>query len=175
MRICLRLCLATAVAALLGGSAQAAVKVELSGMHICCGACVSGIQKTAKGVEGAKVEVDKDAGTCTVEADDLKTAQKVADALAAAGFHAESDNKGVVMKDDSNAPKGKVQRLVVNGAHNCCGGCANAIRDVVTAVDGVKAATVQPKSSSFVVEGDFDAQALVKALNDNGFHVKVAQ
>lgn len=175
MKIFSRGAMAVLAVVLFSGVAQAAVKVELSGLHICCGACVSGIQKAAKGIEGTKIEVDKDAATCTIEADDLKAAQKVVDAIAAAGYHGDSDTKGVSMKDDSKAPKGKVNRIIVKGAHNCCRGCSNAIRDVVKDVEGVQASTVEPRGTSFVVEGDFEAVALVKALNDNGFHVTVTR
>ena len=40
-------------------------------------------------------------------------------------------------------------------------------------VAGVKEEDVKPKEGSFTVKGDFDAAALVKALNEAGFHCKV--
>ena len=41
-----------------------------------------------------------------------------------------------------------------------------------TVTTGVKSDTAKGKVTTFVVEGDFDAKAVVKALNDAGFHAK---
>jgi mercuric ion binding protein len=35
--------------------------------------------------------------------------------------------------------------------------------------------TTQPKTAAFEVTGDFEAAAVVKALNDAGFHVQVKE
>jgi copper chaperone CopZ len=51
--------------------------------------------------------------------------------------------------------------------------CCKAIKATVKKVDGVTGDTAKPKVSTFTVTGDFDAAALVKALNEAGFHVKV--
>ena len=40
-------------------------------------------------------------------------------------------------------------------------------------VEGVKEDTAKAKQDTFEVTGDFDAEALVKALNAAGYHVKV--
>ena len=36
---------------------------------------------------------------------------------------------------------------------------------------GVKGVEIKPKSRSFTVSGDFEGTAVIKALNDVGFHV----
>lgn len=156
----------------LGGPARAETKVELKGVHLCCGACVKavgGILKEA-GVKGA---CDQKAKTVTITAADDKAAQKALDALAAAGFHGDSGSKDLTIKDDSGAAKGKVKTLALSGAHNCCPMCCKALKAVVAKVDGVKEDTIKPKETDFTVSGDFDAAELVKALNAAGFHVKV--
>jgi hypothetical protein len=51
--------------------------------------------------------------------------------------------------------------------------CNEAIKAAVAKVKGVDADTAQARSRSFVVEGNFDALLVVRALNDAGFHVKV--
>jgi hypothetical protein len=79
------------------------------------------------------------------------------------------------MKRTSGVPKGKVEKLTVSGAHNCCPQCCRALKATVKKVDGVTGDTATPKAESFDVTGDFDAVALVKALNEAGFHVKVAK
>jgi mercuric ion binding protein len=153
-------------------AARPETKVELKGVHICCGACekaIGGVLDAA----GVKGTCDKAAGTVTFTAGDEKGAQKALDGLAAAGLHGASSVKDIAIKEDSGATAGKVKSLTVTGAHNCCGACCKAIKGIVAKVDGVKSDDLKPKEKSFVVTGDFDAAALVKALNDGGFHVKV--
>jgi len=166
---------AAAATLLLGTSteSQAATKVVLKDMHICCGKCVKGIENAVKDLDGVKVTVNKDDETATISGESDKAIQKAIDAIADAGYHATSDHKTLKPKDDSGAKEGKVKRLELTGVHNCCGGCNNAVKKAIKTVDGVKADTAKANQESFVVEGDFDALALVKALNKSGFHVKV--
>lgn len=154
-------------------SATAETKVTLKKMHICCGACVNGIKKAVKDLKGVSVDVSQKNKTTLITADTDANAQKAIDAIANAGYHAESDHKTLKVKDDSGASAGKVKRLEVTGVHNCCGGCNRAVKKAIDSVDGVKADTAKAKQDSFVVEGEFDALALIKALNREGFHVKV--
>jgi copper chaperone CopZ len=164
-----------ALVALLSGLeiASADVKLQLSDVHVCCGACVRGIQNAVKGID-AKVDIDRDGGAVQIEAKDEATAQKVVDAIAAGGFHGTSNNDKVKMKDDSGVTAGKVKRLKLGSVHNCCTGCTNAIRDAFKGVSGVTTDSLTNKATVFVVEGDFDAAEVVKALYAAGFHVKVA-
>ncbi len=167
-------------AALLAGSwlslaslAAADATVEVSGLHNCCGACLKGISKAVTSA-GAEAKIDAGDDSVTITAPDKATAQKAVDSLAAAGYHGAVKGDGISIKDDSGAPDGKVTKLEVTGAHNCCKGCSVAIVDACKEVSGVSSTSIVPKKTSFTVEGDFDAHALVKALNDAGFHVKVA-
>jgi copper chaperone CopZ len=150
------------------------VTVKVSGLHNCCGACLKGISKAVTST-GAQATIGKGDDTVTITAPDEQTAQSALDSLAAAGYHGTSDTPGLAMKDDSGAPSGNSTHLELSGAHNCCRGCANAIGEAAGSVPGVSEKTVNPKSNTFVVEGNYDAKALVKALNDAGFHVKVTQ
>lgn len=157
----------------LAANGAADTKVELKGVHLCCGACVKAVGNIAKDVEGVKAVCDAKSGTVTITATDAKAAQKLLDALAAAGFHGDSGTKEVAIKDDSGAATGKVKSITVSGAHNCCNSCCRALKATVSKVDGVTGDTAKPKEASFEVTGDFDATDLVKALNAAGFHVKV--
>ena len=85
------------------------------------------------------------------------------------------ETKGLTIKPVSNLPRGKVKSLSLSNSHNCCKACGNAIKRAVKNVDGVSGDTVQPKKADFEVTGDFDAAALVKALNDAGFQVRVKE
>ena len=154
-------------------AARAETKVELKGTHLCCAQCVAAVGKILKTVDGVTGKCDQKAKTITITAPDDATAQKAIDALAAGGFHGDIGNKDVKVKDDSGAVKGKVKSLTVTGIHNCCGMCNAAIKKAIKTVDGVKSDTCKPKEDTFEVEGDFDAQALIKALNDAGYHAKV--
>jgi mercuric ion binding protein len=155
------------------GAVRADSTVELKNTHLCCGACVAAVNKIVKEVEGATAKCDQKAKTVTITAKDDATAQKAIDALAAGGFHGDTGNKDVAVKDDSGVEKGKVKTLTVTGIHNCCGNCNKAIKAAVKTVDGVKADTAKSKEDTFEVTGEFEAADLIKALNDAGFHVKV--
>jgi copper chaperone CopZ len=158
---------------LLAGAARAEEKVEIKNVHLCCGNCVKTVGGILEKIDGVKGECDRGKKTVTLTAPDAKTAQKAVDALAAAGFHGDTGSKTVAFKADSGVKKGKVKELTLEGGHNCCGMCCEAIKAVVKKVDGVKEDDAMPKGKSFTVKGDFDAAALVEALNKAGFHVKV--
>jgi copper chaperone CopZ len=171
--ICVALAAAAACWMLPAAVAQAEVTVKVSGLHNCCGGCLKGITKAITS-SGAKSMIESGDDTVTITAADKAAVQRALDSLAAAGYHGTTDTPGLAMKDDSGAPKGATTKLELSGAHNCCRGCSNAIGDAADSVPGVSGKTINPKSKTFVVEGNYDAQALVKALNDAGFHVKVS-
>ena len=155
------------------GAIRAETKVELKGVHLCCGQCISTVGKVLKGVDGVTdAKCDKDNKTVTFNAKDADTAKKALKALANAGFSGDA-GKDLALKDDSGAPKGKVKTITLTGVHNCCGMCNGALQKAIKSVDGVKDNTAKAKEKTFEVTGDFDAQALIKALNEAGFHVKV--
>jgi copper chaperone CopZ len=154
-------------------AARAETKVELKNVHLCCGACVKAVGNILKDIEGVKGSCNQGAKTVTITATDDKAARKAIDALSAAGFHGDSGNKDLSVKDDSGVSAGKVKTLTLTGIHNCCGNCCKAIKATVKKVEGVTADDAKPKEKTFTVTGDFDAAALVKALNAAGFHVKV--
>jgi len=160
---------------ILTSAAQAETKVELKGVHLCCPACAKGVGDILKTVEAVKATCDTKKKTVTITAADDKAAQRALDALAAGGFHGDTGNTDLAMKDDSGAQQGKVKSLTLTGAHNCCGACCKAIKSTVKKVEGVSDDTAKPKANTFTVSGDFDAAELVKALNAAGFHVQVKE
>jgi copper chaperone CopZ len=162
-----------AVLLLVSSAASAETKVELKGVHLCCPACIKAVGEVLKGVDGVTGMCDQKAKTVTITAKDDGAAQKAIDALAAAGFHGDTGNAKLAIKDDSGVSKGKVKSLTITGAHNCCAQCCRGIKETVKKVPGVTGDTAKPKADTFDVTGDFDAEELVKALNTAGFHVKV--
>src|SRR5580700_8315955 len=108
--------------------ARADTELTLKGVHLCCPACVKAVAAIIKEVDGAKAACDTKKKTVTITAPDDKTAQKAVDALAAGGFHGDSDSKDVKVKDESGIPEGKDKTLTLTGACNCCGACCKAIK-----------------------------------------------
>lgn len=162
-----------ALAAAPGAALAADTTIEVKDTHLCCPQCVRAVGEILKKVDGATAKCDQKAGKITVTAKDTATAQKALDALVAGGFHGTTDSKDLKMKDDSGAPKGKVTALSLEGVHNCCGACNKAIVAALGKVPGVTGNTAKPRSGTFEVTGDFDAEDLVKSLNAAGYHVKV--
>src|SRR5262245_27161067 len=95
----------------LAGTARAETKVELKGVHLCCPACANAAQSILAKVEGVKGAADVKEKTVTITAKDDQTAQTALDALAAGGFHGDTGNKDLAIKDDSGATQGKVKSL----------------------------------------------------------------
>lgn len=156
-------------------TARAETKIELKGVHLCCGKCVAGVKSALQGLDGVKATCDQKKSLVTITASDDNAAQKALDALAAHGFHGDTGNSTLKFKEDSGAIAGKVTSVTLEGIHNCCGSCNKAIKNAIKKVDGVTGDTAKPKTDSLTVTGNFDAAELVKALNAAGFHVKVQQ
>jgi copper chaperone CopZ len=150
-------------------------KVEMKGLHLCCGACEGAAVRALEGTGAKNAVADKSAGTLTFMVKDVKVAQKAFDALGNAGFHGETGVPNLPMKDDSGVKPGKVKSLKLSGIHNCCGGCARPIKDAVMKVEGVSGVDLADKATSFTVSGDFDGAAVIKALNAAGYHAKLSK
>ena len=150
-------------------------EIKISGVHNCCGACCKAIHEALGKVEGVSdVTAEPKKPDFTFQATDTKVARRAIGAVARAGFYGQVDDDKLTFPKRSGVKPGKVTRLSLVGLHNCCPGCCKAAKDAIAKVKGVEADTLKPKSRKFVVEGDFDGAALVKALNDAGFFVRNA-
>ena len=69
------------------------IKVELTGVHLCCQGCVNAVDAALMSVEGVNSRCDMENGTVTLIARDTAAAQKALDALAAAGFFGSTDTQ----------------------------------------------------------------------------------
>jgi len=157
---------------LLAGSVRAETKVTISGTHLCCRQCLNAVDATLKDMKGVTHKSDQQAKTIELTAENDEAAQKAVDALAKAGFYGKT-NSDKVKYADVAASKEAVEKLEVEGVHNCCGQCTTAIKKAVTGVSGVTGTSVKAKDAAFTVEGKFKPEDLVKALLDAGFYVKV--
>ena len=156
--------------------AAAETKVELKHVHMCCGGCAKEVATVLKKVEGvSNVTTDQETTSAQFTAVDAKAAQRALDALALAGFHGDSGSKQFAFKQDSGVKAGKVKSLTVTGFHNSCPGCVKSFREAIKDVPGVTGDNAKSKITTCEVTGNFDAAALVEALNKGGFHVKVRE
>src|ERR1044071_692787 len=102
----------------LGLSVQGSeVSGKLSGVHLCCKGCVTGVEKAVGGVQGAAATVDKDAGTVVLSGEDAATMRKAADALVAAGYFGKSSDGNINLSNKTGAQGKKVSSLQVSGVH----------------------------------------------------------
>jgi len=152
--------------------AVAETKVTVSETHLCCPACLRGVDAALKGVSGVKHTSSQQAKTIEIVADNDAAAQKAIDALATAGFHGKLSSDKVKFQPVA-AVDAQAQKLEVSGVHNCCGACTNAIKKAVTGVSGVSGTNIKAKDTAFTVQGNFKPGDVVKALLDAGFYVQV--
>ncbi len=154
--------------------AQAESKVEVKQLHMCCSGCAEEVENILKKVEGlSDIQVTRKTRTATFSAPSSAVAQKALDALAENGFYGQVSDKGIAFKNDSGVKKEKVTSLTLTGFHNTCPGCVKSFRVALKKVDGVTGDDCKPSVTTCTVKGNFDAVALVEALNKEGFHVKV--
>lgn len=150
-------------------SLMAETSVKLEGVHLCCKACVRGVEKAITTVEGASVVADRDAGTAVVTAPDKKTLRKGLNAIAQGGFYGVSKDSSMKVRDISGAKNKQVKKVTIKGVHLCCNGCVYAVEDALDTVKGVTGNTLEKKVESFEVTGDFNEKELFAALNKAGF------
>jgi len=163
--------MALAMVLMISGNALAEETVTLKGVHLCCGGCLKGVGGAAKKA-GATAKCDKAAGTVTITAADAAGAQKAVDAVAKAGYYGTSSSASIKIKPAKNVPDGKVKSITLLGAHNCCGKCTKAISGAIKSVSGA-ATDAKAKDKEITVTGEFDAKAVVAALNKAGISVRV--
>lgn len=147
---------------------------KISGVHLCCKGCVTGVEKAVDTVPGAKAEVDKDAGTVTLSGPDSATVQKATDALVKAGYFGTSSDAAIKVDKSTGAKNEKVKTLHVEGVHLCCAKCVKAVDTALKSVDGVKENTATKGAKSFEVTGDFNDQEAFTALQKEGLTGKAS-
>jgi copper chaperone CopZ len=161
--------LATLLAALaLAVAARAESSVKLTGVHLCCKSCVTGVEKAVGKVSGAAATCDADAETVTVTAPDVATTQKAVDSLVEAGYFGKSEDPAIKVKETSGAKDAKVSTLAVNDVHLCCKKCVTAVTKAIESVPGVTGNNAEKGAKTFQVTGDFSAKEVFTALQKKG-------
>lgn len=147
--------------------------VTLTHVHLCCGECVRGVERSIKGIEGVTLKADKDAGTVTLAGSNKRTLQKAVNAIAAGGYFGVSDTPGIKPVARTGARGKMVHSMIVTGTHMCCGGCANAVDRAIKNTPGATSHTAKKHSVTFVVNGNFNDQRFFEALQQEGLSGKV--
>lgn len=155
-------------------SAFAETSVKITGVHLCCGKCVTAAEKAVNSVAGVAGTADQDTRSVEVKAPDAAAAQKAADALVAAGFFGTSADPAVKIVDASGVKDGQATSLTIKGAHLCCDKCAKGVTAALENVKGVTGHTAAKGVASFEIKGDFNAKEAVSALEKAGYGGKVA-
>jgi copper chaperone CopZ len=155
------------------------VKVEVKGMHLCCGACEGGAKGAVESGGAKEATTDKGSGTLTFSAGNDAAAQKALDKLSAAGFWGTIESKTVALKDDSGTllpPKAKPVKIssgTFKGVHNCCDGCNKALKEAIKGVEGVESEDAKAKEATFTVKGAYNPADVIKAIHAAGYHAKL--
>ena len=164
---------------LCASSAVGAGEVTVSGLHICCGACVKAIDKALAAVDGVSdVDVDREAKELHFQVGDAETGRAALKAVVKAGYfgQAKYDGRGVDMPHGDVEKDAKADRVVFENVHICCKGCAKAIAESVKDKKSVAAVDCDTKKGTVAFNGtDMNLAKLLEALHKSGFHGTVKQ
>ena len=166
---------ATAALAAFAATPAHAGKVEVKGMHICCGQCEKGITTILGKVDGVSdAKADKAAKTATFTTKDDKTTTAALAALVDGGYAGSATDDGKEVKVEvPTAKKGdKADEVTITNIHVCCPQCQKAISALLP--PDAKA-TFPDKTSVKVTGSGIDKGATLEALNKAGFGGKIAK
>jgi len=164
---------------LFSAAAIQAADVTISGVHLCCGACVKAVGETLKKVAGVtNAACDSDNGTVKFTAADDKSAAAGIEALAKAGFggKAKAGDKELAFPASGVEKGKKADSVAIAGIHLCCGACYKSAEGALKGVAGVKAVTSDKKTKIITITGEgIDINAALDALSAEGFHGSVGK
>lgn len=151
-------------------------EVKVTGVHICCGQCVKLVSAALKDVPGVSgVVASQNDHSVTYQAADDAAAAAGIEALAKGGFHgtAKHGDKALSFPASGAEKDQKADEFTLAGIHLCCPACYTAADKAFKSVAGVTA-TADKATKTYKVSGKgVDVNAVVKALNDAGFHATV--
>ncbi len=144
-------------------------EVKVEGVHLCCGACVKGVNKALTGVEGVSdVKVERDEELVTFQAKDEAAVKAGLTALAKGGFYGKTSHPGPDFTIDPSLKKNTIE---ITGMHLCCPGCTNSAKAALKEVKGVQGIAPESKQGKITITGsDISLADTLKALHTYGFH-----
>lgn len=165
-----------AAALLLSGGSVQALEVEVKGLHLCCGGCITAVKDALEEVKGVeKVKVDRGAGAATFATEDTKTIAAALSSLRTAGFAGKVtvDGKGTAFPGAVVAAGTKSKAFVIEGVHLCCRACTQGVVKALAKEKGIgqvecdqDAGTVKITSAGGV---DLDVNVVLTTLEGAGF------
>ena len=170
--------IATAMALCLFGvtGVTAAGEVTVKGVHLCCPACVAGVEEALGGVAGVSdVSADRDAKLVTFKAEDDDAADAGVKALAEGGFfgRAKHGEKTIEFPKSGAKEGAKGDEIRLEGLHLCCGACVKGAQAALEDLDGAESIDIDSKKGTVVIRGkDVKLTGAISALNDAGFYAK---
>ena len=151
--------------------------VVVSETHLCCGSCVSAVKEALGDVEGVSgVSADQNTKIIRFTAADDNAAEAAIESLAEYGFYGKAKHgKESLAFPDSGAKKdAKVETLVLEGVHLCCGSCVTGAKKSLDNVSGVSTIEIDRTEGRITLKGaDITVTKAVAALNAGGFYAKV--
>ena len=156
------------------GNVAEAARVTIKGVHLCCGACVAGVDDALEDVKGvSSVAADRNSKIVAFTAADDEAAKAGIEALAKAGFHGSAVHGDKKLSfPASGAKKGeKANKITLTGLHLCCGACVTGAQEALQIVKG--ASTIEfdrMLGIARIIGKEIDVTAAVAALNKGGFH-----
>jgi periplasmic mercuric ion binding protein len=162
-----------AIAGVVAGSVPArADSVEVSGVHLCCGRCVTAATQAVGKVDGiSDAKGDRAAKKVTFTAKDESAAKAARTALADAGFYGtfKVDGKDLTAEPAGEKKADKVDEVTVKNVHICCNACKTGATKLF------KDAKVEfPETNTVKVTGkDLNAADIVEILHKAGFGGKI--
>lgn len=161
--------LAGMVVVLVAATSQA--QVEVSDIHLCCGACVKSIGAALGDIDGVSgASCDRDAKKVTFNASDEKALKAGLAALSKAGFYGKAimANRELIFPTHKVEKGAKKDEIVFYGVHLCCGGCVKAVGAALKDL-GDPACDREAKTVTLTGDGISVAKALA-TLNKAGFN-----
>ena len=154
--------------------ARADVELTISGVHNCCESCTKGIEKIINGTGNKFMKAGN--GGIIVQAKGKTESKKIIEALMDGGFYGKAEAASASSSSEakkSSKPAKMVKSAKISGVHLCCQRCATTLAGAMRAIPGVKTHNIYPRKEEFVIEGEFDKEAVLPAMNEAGFHGKV--
>lgn len=141
------------------------IKIELTGLHLCCGGCSAALAEALADVSGLlDKSIEQEAGSAAFFVADTAAADAALAAVAKAGFGAAVKRQGqtAAFPAEKIDPELRQDVLRFQGVHLCCKGC---VRGVLKAFEG----------AAEVVSVDCDLKARTVTLSGKNISVAGAQ
>ncbi|MFN0196657.1 MAG: cation transporter [Planctomycetaceae bacterium] len=156
-----------------------AAEVTVKGVHLCCGACVDGVNEALTGIDGVSdVVCDRNTKVVAFKATDDDAAERGIEALSKGGFFgtAKHGKKDLPFPDAGAKKDATTATITFTGVHLCCGACVKDAHTAVKDVKGVSKVDVDREAGSVTLTGtDIVETEALAALNKGGFYGKVAE